>query len=483
MSHRYSDCDPDCELPVGLGGATSAAAAIRRGDLRASELADIVLTRLTEADAELNAIVATCPDRARQEAADVDRALSAGAPLGPLAGVPISVKEAFHTVGLPTTWGLPENEGWTADQDATVVHRLRAAGAIVVGKTNVATMLADFAQTQNKLYGRTNNPHDLTRSPGGSSGGSAAAVAAGLTFLDFGSDLAGSIRIPAAFCGVYGLRPTANIVPQDGFAPPAAPPTPLPPDIAWVSTLGPIARTPADIREALAITRTSREPQFSPSKPVRLNGLRLGVVLDDPNCAVSSDVGAVLSDALDRLAAAGVDIEQGWPLGVDPDRAMPSFGFALQRFMAAADPTSDWSATDAEIDQERQTLGELRAAWTRYFTRVDAFLCPVNFTAAIEHDDRPFDERTVHTVDGERRYDEQPFWTAQPAVAGLPALAAPAGRTSAGLPVGVQIVGPPGGDELIIDIAELLAGVLGGYQSPGSASRPTDAEHRPGAPA
>lgn len=215
---------------------------------------------------------------------------------------------------------------------------------------------------------------------------------------------------------------------------------------------------------------------------MRLHGLRLGVVLDDPNCAVSGDVGAVLADGLDRLAAVGVVLSQGWPRGVDPDRAMPSFGFALKRFMAAADPTSDWAATDAQVEQERQTLTELRAAWARHFTGVDAFLCPVNFTAAIEHDDRPFDQRTVHTVDGDRRYDEQSFWTAQPAVAGLPALAAPAGRTSAGLPVGVQIVGPTGGHELILDIADLLADILGGYQSPGRASCATDPEHRAAPP-
>lgn len=294
-----------------------------------------------------------------------------------------------------------------------------------------------------------------------------------------GSDLAGSIRIPAAFCGVYGLRPTANAVPQDGFAPPGAPATALPPDIGWVSTVGPIARTPADIRTALAITRDRGAPASPPRQPLRLKGLRLGVVLDDPNCAIASDVGAVLSDAVDQLAAAGVDIEQGWPSGVDPAGAMPSFGFALQRFMAAADPSSDWSATDTQLEQERQRRGELRAAWSHHFTGVDAFICPVNFTAAIAHDDRPFDERTVETVDGTRRYDDQPFWTAQPAVAGLPALAAPAGRTRAGLPVGVQIVGPPAGDELILDVAELLAGILGGYRSPGGASSTADPEHRP----
>lgn len=447
------------ERPFGLADATSAVAAMGRGEVSSVELVDAVLGGLDAVNARLNAVVVTCPDRAHDEARLVDRARVSGSALGALAGVPISVKEAFHTAGLATTWGLPEHAGWSAAEDAVVVQRLRAAGAIVVGKTNVAAMLADYAQTANELYGRTNNPYEVTRSPGGSSGGSAAAVAAGITFLDYGSDLVGSIRIPAAFCGVYGLRPTANTIPQDGFAPPGAPAAALPPDIGWISTVGPIARTPADIRTALWITADRREAPARRS--LRVQGLRLGVVLDDPGCPLGPDVGAVLSGAADRLAAAGAELVEGWPSGVDSSATMPSFGFALQRFMAAVDPASDWSATDAEIDRERQRHAVIRAAWARYFTEVDAFVCPVNFTAAIDHDDRPFGQRTVQTANGERRYDEQPFWTAQPAVAGLPALAAPAGRTETGLPVGMQIVGPHHGDHLIIDVAELLGGILG----------------------
>lgn len=446
------------ELAFGLVDAVSAAAAIRRGEVSSLELVEAVLDGLDAANAELNAVVVECRDRARDEARQVDGARASGARSGPLAGVPISVKEAFHTVGMATTWGLPEHAGWTAVQDAVVVQRLRAAGAIVVGKTNVAPMLADFAQTANPLYGRTNNPHDHGRSPGGSSGGSAAAVAAGLSFLDYGSDLVGSIRIPAAFCGVYGLRPTANTIPQDGFAPPGAPGAALPPEVGWISTVGPLARTPSDIRAALSIT--SDHPARSAPKPPDARGLRLGVVLDDPGCPLAGDVGAVLSDAADRLAAAGIELVPGWPTGVDSSATMPTFGFALQQFMAAADPSSDWSPTETEIAEQRERRTRLRAAWADYFTDVDAFVCPVNFTAAIEHDDRPFEQRTVSTVDGERRYDEQPFWTAQPAVAGLPALAAPAGRTDAGLPVGWQIVGPAYCDQQIIDVAELLEQIL-----------------------
>ncbi len=446
-------------LPFGLMDATSAATAIARSEVSSVELVDAVLARLDAANVDLNAVVVTVPDRAREEARRVDAARASGATLGALAGVPVTVKEAFHTAALATTWGLPEHAGWMAGEYAAVVQRLRAAGAILVGKTNVATMLADFAQTTNELYGRTNNPHDLARSPGGSSGGSAAAVAAGLTFLDYGSDLAGSIRIPAAFCGVYGLRPTPNTVPQSGFAPPGAPAAALPPDVGWISTVGPIARTPADIRAALSITADRGAPAATTRRPS--DPPRIGVVLDDAGCPLAGDVGAVLSDALDCLAAAGIEIVEGWPAGVDSATTMPSFGFALQRFMACADPTSEWSATDAETDRGRQRLADLRSAWANYFTDLDAFVCPVNFTAAIEHDDRPSEQRIVRTVDGARRYDEQPFWTAQPAVAGLPALTAPAGHTATGLPVGVQIIGPAHGEEQILGIAERLAGVLG----------------------
>jgi amidase len=173
---------------------------------------------------------------------------------------------------------------------------------------------------------------------------------------------------------VYGLRPTANTIPQDGFAPPGAPAAPLPSDIGWISTVGPIARTPADIRTALSITADRHEAP--PARELRAQGLRLGLMLDDPGCPLAGDVGAVLSDAADRPTAAGVEVVEGWPSGVDSSATMASFGFALQRFMAAADPTSDWSATSAEIDRERQRRAEMRAAWARYFTEVDAFVCP-----------------------------------------------------------------------------------------------------------
>jgi amidase len=166
--------------------------------------------------------------------------------------VPTTIKEAFNVAGLHTTWGNPAFEDYVADWDATVVSRLRKAGAVIVGKTNAHFMLADFAQTFNDVYGRTNNPWDPALTPGGSSGGSAAAVAAGETFLDFGSDLVGSIRIPAAFCGVYGLKPSVGVVPLTGLQPPG-PPAP-PSEMSYMSNVGPLARGPGDLRTALMAT-------------------------------------------------------------------------------------------------------------------------------------------------------------------------------------------------------------------------------------
>ncbi len=184
----------------------------------------MLLARIEAVNPALNAVVELRPEAALREAVAADEASARGDAAGPLHGVPMTIKDSFNVAGLHTTWGNPAFKDFVADSDATVVRRLRQAGAIIVGKTNVAFMLADFGQTANELYGVTNNPWDTTRTPGGSTGGSAAALSAGMTFLEYGSDLVGSIRIPASFCGVYGLKPSAGIVPLTRI-PAARPPT------------------------------------------------------------------------------------------------------------------------------------------------------------------------------------------------------------------------------------------------------------------
>jgi amidase len=449
--------------------ATAAAQKLRRGERSSRELTELLLARIDQVNPALNAVVELRREAALREAAAADEAAASGSELGPLHGVPITIKDSFNVAGLHTTWGNPAFKDYVADSDATVVRRLRQAGAIVVGKTNVAFMLGDFAQTANQLYGVTSNPWDTTRTPGGSSGGAAAALAAGLTFLEFGSDLVGSIRIPASFCGVYGLKPSAGIVPLTGFQPPGPPALS---DLTRMSSVGPLGRCARDLRTALRVTAGPEAPGtnayrwvLSPSRHTQLQEFRVGVVLDHQDAPVSSEVGAVLSDAVDALARAGATVVEGWPEGVDPGRSAESFGFHVQLFFAFQQPGDgeDFAALSEVIEQARGRMA-IRAAWGRYFERVDVFLCPVNFTPAFPHDTRPFEERTVATPEGERPYASQAFWVSHASLPGLPAVAAPVGRTPGRLPVGAQIVGPLYEDDTAITFAELLDDLIGGYE-------------------
>jgi amidase len=424
---------------------------ISRGEISSRELTGLVLDEIDAVNLSLNAVVELRREAALREAAAADEAIARGEPTGPLHGVPITVKEAIQVAGMHSSWGNPAFREFVADRDAAVVRRLKQAGAIVVGTSNVAFMLGDFAQTANEVYGVTNNPWDTRRTPGGSSGGSAAAVAAGMSFLDCGSDLVGSIRIPAGFCGVYGLRPSAGIVPLSGFQPPG-PPAP-PSEMTYMPAVGPLARAAGDLRTALAVTAGPEDPV------VRASSWALPA-------PATAEVGAVLSDAVDALARAGGRVAEGWPEGIDPGRNAESFGFHVGLFFAFAQPgEEDFAPLAAVVEHEHRRMAA-RAAWSAYFADIDVFLCPVNFTAAFPHDARPFAERTIATPEGERPYTDQPFWTAHAALAGLPAVAAPAGRTAGNLPVGIQIVGPRYEDDTAITFAELLAAVTGGFTAP-----------------
>ena len=446
-------------LETRLRTAGDAAAAIAAREVSSLELTEAVLRRIEAINPKLNAIVELRADQALEDAARADRAGAEGL----LHGVPVTVKEAFNVAGLHTTWGNPEFTDYVADWDATVVERLRRAGAVIVGKANAHFMLADFAQTFNDVYGRTNNPWNPEVTPGGSSGGSAAAVAAGETFLDFGSDLVGSIRIPAAFCGVYGLKPTVGVVPLTGLQPPG-PPAP-PSEMSYMSNVGPFARGAGDLRTALKATGGPEHPAYSWSLPTprasKLQDFRVGVVVAE----VASEVGDILSNAVDALASAGVRIVEGWPDGVDPAAVSEAFGYHVELFFAFTQPGGSFERLPELIEYEQRRMA-VRAAWGRYFREVDAFLCPVNFTPAFPHDPRPFEQRTVPTSDGERPYDAQPFWISHASLPGLPAVSAPIGRTRHGLPVGAQIIGPLYEDDTAITFAELAAGVVGGYERP-----------------
>jgi amidase len=450
--------------------AMDAARMLQRREIAARELTELLLARIDAVNPALRAVVELRREAALQEAAAADEAIVRGGQVGPLHGVPMTVKDSFDVAGLHTTWGNPAFKDFVADTDATVVRRLRQAGAIIVGKTNLSFMLGDFGQTANELYGVTSNPWDRTRTPGGSSGGAAAALSAGMTFLEYGSDLVGSIRIPASFCGVYGLKPSVETVPLTGFQPPGAPAGPS--GMRYMSAVGPLGRSAGDLRAALAVTggpegQAAKAYRWAlpPSRHRRLQDHRVGVVLDHDHAPVSSEVAAPLSDAVDALARAGATVVEGWPDGVDPVQEAESFGFHVGLFFDFQQPGEDVAALAQVIDHEHRRMAA-RAARTSYFEDVDVFLCPANFTPAFPHDTRPFEERTVATPEGDRPYADQAFWVSHASLPGLPALAAPIGRTPGGLPVGAQVLGPLYEDDTAISFAELLAEVVGGYEPP-----------------
>ncbi|MGW5190243.1 amidase family protein [Kribbella sp. NPDC004138] len=444
---------------------------IRTGQVSSREVTEELLARIAD-DQEVNAVIEVRREYALAAADRADAMAAARGsvgPLGSLHGVPMTVKDCFDVAGLHTTWGNPAFAEHVADRDAAVVERLQRAGAIVVGKSNVHAMLADFGQTANEIYGRTNNPADLTRTPGGSSGGGAAALAADLTYLEYGSDLVGSIRLPAAYCGVYGLKPTNGLVPQRGFQVPGTPY--LPGELPNLSTIGPLARTAGDLRLALHATAGPEAP-YSCTLPrprhTRLADYRVGVVLDHPAAPVTSEVGDALSNTIDRLARSGAKIVDNWPDGVDPIEQAEEFGRQVELFFALhatsdGDPGGDSDGGPSSgsgggsgsgltledvrgLDRRRMAA---RGRWQRYFEDVDVFLCPTSFTVAFPHGSS--------TIDG-LPYETQVFWIAHAALTGHPALSMPIGHTPAGLPIGAQVIGPWHEDDTAITFAELLAG-------------------------
>jgi amidase len=446
--------------------ATEAAQLVRQNELSARELTELLLAQIEAVNPAINAVVELRAEAALEDAAAADRAGDASA--RPLRGVPMTVKESFDVAGLRTTWGNPDFADFVAETDATVVRRLKDAGAIIVGKTNVHFMLADFGQTANELYGVTNNPWDRQRTPGGSSGGGAAALAAGLTFLEYGSDLVGSIRIPASFCGVYGFKPSVGVVPLTGFQVPGT--MANPPELTYMSAVGPLARSAADLRTALAVTAGPEPPasnayswHLAPPRHDRLAAFRVGFILEHDHAPVSSEVTALLSHAVDAIAEAGAAVVEGWPEGIDPIQEAESFGFQVGLFFAYHG--DEFGRSHEFVEQEQRRL-RARAAWSSYFDETDVFLCPANFSPAFPHDTRPFEQRTISTPEGERPYSNQPFWIAHASLPGLPAVVAPVGTTPAGLPVGVQVIGPLYEDETAVTFAELLADVVGGFERP-----------------
>jgi len=460
--------------------ATAAAAAVRAGKASSEALVRAALTRCAAVNPGLNAVVELAPDTALRRAREADADAKRGAWRGPLHGVPVTVKESFAVAQMRNTAGAPFLQGNVAHESARAVARLEQAGAIVVGTTNVPLLLGDY-QSWNDLYGTTNNPWDVSRTSGGSSGGSAAALAAGIGHLSIGSDLGGSIRVPAHFCGVFGHKPTLGVVPLDGHIPPppGAPPQP-PPELP---VAGPLARSADDLLLAMQVLggpvgddATAWEWHLAPPRQAQLDDYRVGVVLDDPACPVTGEVRDVLDAAVAALGSSGVRIDGGWPLGPSPLEQYQAYRLMLQAFFQAASPSEPVGTPISHREHTRASTLRMvaRAAWQAFFRDHDAFLMPAAFVSAFPHDHSAppsetgfFDSpRVIRTAEGPRRYDDMLFWQTFATFSGLPATIAPVGRTTSGLPVGMQILGPWLEDATPIDLAGRLTELTGGFVRP-----------------
>lgn len=446
--------------------ATMLVDALAARQVSALELADAAIARIEARDGAINAVVVRDFDRARDAAKAADAALARGE-RRPLLGVPMTIKEANWLVGTPTTWGMEMWREARASVDGVGVARLKAAGAVILGKTNVPPMLADW-QSDNPVYGRSNNPWDLSRTPGGSSGGSAAVLAAGMVPLEFGSDIGGSIRVPAAFCGVHGHKPSYGLVPLRGHTPPVVDGTDVP-----LAVVGPMARTAADLDLALGVLAGPAPEEavgyslaLRPPRHDRLADFRVLILDAHPMAKVDTEIVAALQALADRLEDAGARVDRHSDLLPDLADAQMLYGAILNVAMTRGQPGArspsahEWMGLlDGQLAVRRQ--------WARLFEGFDVVLAPAHGSLAFPHDPSPDMGARKLTLNGEAtRYFDQLAWPGMATLACLPATAAPIGLSRAGLPIGIQILGPYLEDRTPIAFAGLLEREFGGFVPP-----------------
>jgi len=475
--------------------AEELAAALRAGEVTSVELTDEAISRIERDDKVINAICVPDFDRARAAAHRADQARARGEDR-PLLGIPVTVKESYDIAGLPTTWGMPAFKDYVPAEDAVQVSRLRTAGAVVLGKTNVPLGLQDL-QSFNEIYGTTNNPWDHGRTPGGSSGGSAAALASGFGALSIGSDIAGSLRTPAHFCGVYGHKPTLGLAANRGMVTPPAPALPVDLDLAVV---GPMARTARDLALLLDVMAgpdpltlgVAHELTLPPARHERLSDFRVLVLDEHPLIPTGSAVRAGVNRVADALVAGGARVERRSPLLPDLTEAATLYTQLLFSGSVARFPVESFEqlcTRAAELSADDQSLGATRLrgmvfshrdwieadnrrelhrhGWRQLFAEFDAVVCPITPTPAFPHDHDPdLLERRIDIDGVEYPYFDQLVWAGLATMPGLPATAIPAGRSPDGLPVGAQLIGPAFEDRTPLRLAELLEQKIGGFQAP-----------------
>jgi amidase len=472
--------------------AQQLASAVRKKKIGCLELLDLYLKRVETYNSKLNAIISTDIAGARKRAKAADKAVKSGKKLGPLHGVPMTIKESFDVKGFPTTWGDPAFKNSIAAENSLVAQRMIDAGVTLFGKTNVPLNLADW-QSYNEVYGSSNNPWDLGRTPGGSSGGSGAALAAGLTGIEAGSDIGASIRNPAHYCGVWGHKPTWNVVCPKGHT--------LGGNVAYgdVGVVGPLARSAGDLEIAMDIIVGPDEIdsrgwklKLPRPKKKKLRDFKVALLLDDRNAEVDHTVQSEIQKLADFLAKNKVKVS---------DKARPAFDTAelndvYIRLLRAATSArlSDEAYRQAVSDaatlvpddmsyfaqmqrgnslphrtwlQLNEKRHRMRLAWDAFFQDYDIMLCPVATTAAFPHDQEgQRHKRTIVVNNRKVPVVDQIFWAGYAGVTWMPATAAPIGLSPEGLPIGVQIIGPQYADYSTIAFAKLLEQEYRSFQPP-----------------
>ena len=464
---------------------------IRSKKIGSEELLDLFLDRIERFNPAINAIVLMQEEKARAKARAADEAVARGDKLGPLHGVAMTIKESFDWVGTPSTMGNPVYRDNQASEDCVAVQRLEAAGAIVFGKTNVPIHLADW-QSFNEIYGTCNNPWDLSRTPGGSSGGSAAALATGLTGLEIGSDIGASIRNPAHYCGVFGHKPSYGIVPMEGAR--------LPGNYSAsdISVAGPLARNAADLICALGILAGPTGTQANgwrldlpgPRKTT-LKDFKVGVMLTDPVCAQDDELTNQLQNAIDALAKAGVQVDDKARPDIDMAKSQETYLHLLRAATGVRSTDEAFAAHLEGVDARpndpdyaalvdravtlrhrdwfayHNERNRMCLKWAEFFQDYDLLLCPTAASAAFPHDQEgERADRTIPVNGGQEPTTDQLFWAGLSGVVFLPGTVAPAGLTKSGLPCGLQIVAGNYEDYTGIEFARLMEREIGGFVPP-----------------
>jgi amidase len=495
LAQTTTPVPPSPERSRGYRTAGEQVADLANRRVSSVELLDQAIARIEGLDKHINAVVVRDFERARQAAIAADQALAHGE-RRPLLGLPMTVKESFNIAGLPTTWGIPAFKDWRPTEDAVVVERLKAAGAVIIGKTNVPVALADW-QSTNPIYGTTSNPFDIERTPGGSSGGAAAALAAGYVALEVGSDIGGSLRTPAHYCGVFTHKPTYGVLPRRGQSFPGRPS--LPSDGDGLAVVGPMARSAKDIALAFDVIAGPDEQRegigwrlaLPQPRHRALRDFRVLLIDTHPLCPTAEAIRTALAQLADRLGKEGATVARQSPL-------LPDLGEVTRTYMRLLGPVMNQGrppeyyermrSLAATLAPDNQSLDaifvrsanvgwrdweaaaavrtRLQRQWATLFKQFDVVLCPVMPTVAFKHDHAETSARRLD-VDGQSQpYTNNIVWAGLATGSALPATVAPIGRTDTALPIGVQIIGPSLEDSTTIQFAELLEQAFGGFVPP-----------------